>query len=99
MASHYRWEGETLVLRCYLQPKAAQDEIVGPHDGWLKIRITAPPIDGKANTQLIHFLSKAFGVAKSGISLQKGQASRQKTVTIIAPQRLPTESAIEPKVD
>ncbi|GAB1262823.1 DUF167 family protein [Aurantivibrio plasticivorans] len=79
----------SLTLRCILQPNAAKDEVVGEYNGLLKIRISSPPVDGKANTQLIKFLSKAFGVPKSHVSLLKGHTSRQKTVSIVAPQQLP----------
>lgn len=85
----YRWDGEDLILYCHLQPKASRDEFAGVHGERLKIRLTAPPVEGKANAQLLAFLGKAFGVAKSQVSLESGELNRQKRVRIRAPQRLP----------
>ena len=52
-AEWYHWDGENLILSVQVQPKSSRDEIVGPHNDCLKVRITAPPIDGKANAALI----------------------------------------------
>ncbi|MBC9252708.1 YggU family protein [Pseudomonas alcaligenes] len=85
----YRWDGEDLLLDCHLQPKASKDEFAGLHGERLKIRLTAPPVEGKANAQLLAFLGKEFGVAKSQVSLESGELNRHKRVRIRAPQRLP----------
>lgn len=88
-ATHYIWQGDDLILHCYMQPKAANDEIVGVHDNRLKIRITAPPVDGKANEHIIKWFSKLFKVPKGDIDILQGELSRQKTFRIRAPQILP----------
>jgi len=85
----YRWDGEDLVLACHLQPKASKDEFAGLHGDRLKIRLTAPPVEGKANAHLLAFLAKAFGVPKSQVSLESGELNRQKRVRIARPRRLP----------
>lgn len=90
----YRWEGDLLILSVRVQPKASSDEIVGPcadalGGESLKVRITAPPVDGKANAHLVKFLAKAFGVAKSRVSVVAGDSGRQKRVQISAPSKLP----------
>lgn len=54
-----------LVLRLYIQPKASRDSIVGLHGDEVKVAITAPPVDGQANSHLTKFLGKQFRVAKS----------------------------------
>ena len=87
--SYFRWDGEDLILDCHLQPKASSDEFAGLHGERLKIRLTAPPIEGKANAHLLAFLGKAFGVAKSQVSLISGELNRQKRVRIQRPQKLP----------
>jgi uncharacterized protein (TIGR00251 family) len=53
MCPWYRWDGADLVLDCHLQPRSSADELVGDHGDALKIRITAPPVDGKANAHLV----------------------------------------------
>jgi uncharacterized protein len=85
----YRWQGDDLILQVLLQPKASSNQWVGPVEGRMKIRITAPPIDGRANSQLIEFLAKQFNVAKSQIQLLTGELARQKTLRIQAPHVLP----------
>ncbi|WP_252271871.1 DUF167 domain-containing protein [Pseudomonas subflava] len=87
--SWFRWDGEDLLLNCHLQPKASRDEFAGLHGERLKIRLTAPPVEGKANAQLQAFLAGAFGVAKSQVSLESGELNRQKRVRIRAPRTLP----------
>lgn len=67
-------------------PSASKTEIVGwMADGCLKIKIAAPPVDGKANQELIEFLAKTFGVSKSDVEIVSGQTSKKKTI------RLPLE--------
>ena len=87
--SYFHWDGEDLILDCHLQPKASSDEFAGLHGDRLKIRLTAPPVEGKANAHLLAFLGKAFGVAKSQVSLISGELNRQKRVRIQRPQKLP----------
>lgn len=65
-----------------IQPGSAKDEIIGFHDGRLKIRISAPPVDGKANKRLIEFASKVFGVPKSNVDIIKGTSSKIKTLKV-----------------
>ena len=82
-----------LVLRLYIQPKASRDSIVGLHGDEVKVAITAPPIDGKANAHLVKYLAKQFKVAKSQVLLEKGELGRHKQIKIIDPQHIPTEVA------
>ncbi len=69
-------------LHLFIQPKSSKNQIVGPHNGMLKIKITAPPVDGEANAELIEYLSKFFKVPKRNITLVKGDTGRQKTVDV-----------------
>jgi uncharacterized protein (TIGR00251 family) len=87
MTAH--WEGESLILRVRVQPRASRDEIVGIQGDALKVRITAPPVDGKANTHLIRFLAKAFKVAKSDVKLLSGTSGRDKRLAIRSPGVIP----------
>ncbi|MBB1486441.1 DUF167 family protein [Oceanospirillum sediminis] len=88
-SSFCQWDGDDLIIACHLQPKAGKDEFCGEHDGRLKIRITAPPVDGKANAHLCKFLARQFGVSKSKVHILQGELSRQKRVRIQAPEKLP----------
>lgn len=69
-------------LHLFIQPKASKNEIIGPHNGELKIKLTSPPVDGKANAGLIEFLADIFSVPKRRVQLIKGESSRHKTVEI-----------------
>ncbi len=82
-------QGDELLLTLYIQPKASRDAFVGLHGEELKVAITAPPVDGKANRHLIQFLAKQFRVAKSQVQLEKGQLGRHKQIRIIEPRQLP----------
>ncbi|WP_372742350.1 DUF167 family protein [Neptunomonas sp.] len=93
--SFYRWQDNILTLSCQIQPKSSRDEIVGLHADSVKIRITAPPVDGKANAHLIKFLAKAFGVSRSAISIASGETGRKKVVRIEDPDKLPELLSIE----
>jgi len=90
-ATFYSWQGDTLVLRLHVQPRASRDELCGLHGNSLKVRITAPPTDGQANQHLRKYLAKLFGVAPSKVSLLRGSSSRSKQFCIKNPQRLPAE--------
>jgi uncharacterized protein (TIGR00251 family) len=87
--TYFRWDGEDLILDCHLQPKASCDEFAGLHGERLKIRLSAPPVDGKANAHLRAFLGTAFGVAKSQVELLSGELNRQKRLRIRSPKQLP----------
>jgi len=71
-----------IVLKVYLQPKSSKNEIVGEYRDGIKIKVTAPPVEGKANEALIRFLAKEFGISPSCIEIIKGQHSREKTLRI-----------------
>ncbi|WP_035385479.1 DUF167 family protein YggU [Ferrimonas futtsuensis] len=82
-------QGESLLLNLYIQPKASRDQIVGAHGEELKIAITAPPVDGKANAHLTKYLAKQFRVAKGQVSILKGELGRHKQVRIDDPVQIP----------
>lgn len=87
--SWYEWRDQTLIINLHIQPRASRDELVGPHGDRLKVRITAPPVDGKANEHLIRFLAKTFGVPKSNVTLISGETGRDKRIGIANPTKLP----------
>ncbi len=78
----------TFVLRVWVQPGAKRSELVGEHQGRLKIRLNAPAVDNKANKALLEYVAKQLSLRPNRLSLVAGHASRQKTIRI--------ESAEEP---
>jgi uncharacterized protein (TIGR00251 family) len=91
-----RWQGNRLILRVQVQPRARRNEFAGLHGEALKIRLTAPPVDGLANAALVAFLAEAFGVPRHQVDLLHGQTGRQKLLSITAPSRIP--DALSPTV-
>ncbi|CAK4070875.1 DUF167 family protein YggU [Vibrio sp. MarTm2] len=90
--SNVAWfDGEDLVLRLYIQPKASRDKLVGLHGDELKVAITAPPVDGKANAHLSKYLAKQFKVAKGLIKIEKGELGRHKQLRVNSPTQIPAE--------
>ncbi|MFZ1573937.1 MAG: DUF167 family protein [Chromatiaceae bacterium] len=87
--SWYRWEGEDLLLSLRVQPRASADTIGEAAGDHLKIRLTAPPVEGKANVHLRRFLAKLFAVPQSRVELVSGEQARLKRVRIQVPGRLP----------
>ncbi|KMV28440.1 DUF167 family protein YggU [Photobacterium swingsii] len=85
--------GDDLIIRLYIQPKASRDQIVGLHGDELKIAITAPPVDGKANAHLAKYLAKQFKVAKGQVNIEKGMQGRHKQVRIESPKTIPDSVA------
>ena len=94
-AAWFRWEGEELWLSLHVQPRASRDQLVGPHGDQLRVRITAPPVDGKANAHLLRYLAKAFGVPRAQVTLVSGESGRSKRVRIERPARLPVPAPRE----
>ena len=92
-------DNNDLIIWLVIQPRASKDEVVGSHGESaqeehdcadstsgprLKIRITAPPVDGKANSHLIKFLSKSLRIPKSQFVIESGETGRNKRVRIKA---------------
>jgi uncharacterized protein len=83
-------------LTLYLQPRASRTEVVGAHGDALKLRIAAPPVDGEANDELIRFLAKTLGVAKSQVSIVSGATGRKKRVRVEGVEVGAARAALEP---
>ena len=72
-----------VLLQVHLQPRASRNEIAGRHGDALKIRITAPPVEGAANEALIRFLAERLGVGVRAVEITAGTSSRRKTLRIL----------------
>ena len=91
----------SVLLALHVQPRAAKNELAGIHDGTLKLRLTTPPVDGKANKAVVAFLARQLKVPKSSIMLRSGLKNRRKQVWIsgldeeTVRRRLGLESSLE----
>lgn len=84
------------ILKIHLQPNAKRNEICGIYDDeYIKIAITTPPIDGKANEALIKFLSKELKIPKSNIIITKGLTSKNKTLEITSEKEINLKTSLQ----
>lgn len=74
-------DGTLLKLR--VTPGAKKSEIMGEAGGRLRIRLQAPPVEGKANRELVRFIARELGLKKNRVALAGGEKSREKTVLLI----------------
>lgn len=89
MSAWYRRNGEVLSLTLHVQPGAKHTAFAGLHGEALKIRLAAPPIEGRANEALLKFIAESFGVPLRQVELRQGGQSRHKVVAV-------TGSKVEP---
>lgn len=75
-----------LVLELQVQPNASVTALAGKYGERLKVRLAAPPVDGRANEQLIDFLRMTFSVPQRQVNIVRGLAGRRKTVEIEVPK-------------
>ena len=71
-----------LTFQVYVVPRASRSEIRGEHNGALRVRLAAPPVDGAANRELIAVLAKALHVSRSSVAIDSGLTSKMKSVTV-----------------
>jgi len=74
--------GAGVLLQLSVMPNAKRTEVDGLHDGALRVRLAAPPIDGRANEALVAWLAKSLGVRKRDVEVLRGESSRRKQVAI-----------------
>ncbi|MGC2518957.1 MAG: DUF167 domain-containing protein [Burkholderiales bacterium] len=79
------------LLAIHAQPGAKKSEVAGIHGDALKVRIAAPPVEGRANAALVAFVAKALGVPRKSVTVVKGDSSRRKTVLIASAGADPTQ--------
>lgn len=85
----WRWDGADLLLSLKVLPRSSRDAFVEPQRDRLRLRLTAPPVDGKANRHLVSWLAKQFDVARSAVIIESGQTGPLKRVRITSPGRMP----------
>ena len=74
--------GDGVLLQLSVMPNAKRTEVDGLHDGALRVRLAAPPIDGRANEALVAWLAKSLGVPKRDVEVLRGESSRRKQVAV-----------------
>jgi uncharacterized protein (TIGR00251 family) len=79
---HFLEKDGALTFKVQVVPRASQSKIVGEHNGALRVRIAAPPVDGAANEELIRTLAKALNVARSAVQIIAGHSSKLKQVSV-----------------
>ncbi|MBD3648996.1 MAG: DUF167 domain-containing protein [Pseudomonadales bacterium] len=94
-----RWEEQDLVLYVKVQAGASADEMTGDtvveeagpgaRHAWLRVRIAAPAVDGKANKRLCRYLADCFGVSRSRVTVEKGETRPWKQIRIRQPAAVP----------
>ncbi|MFV5212525.1 DUF167 domain-containing protein [Azonexus caeni] len=72
----------TITLTLHIQPGAKKSECAGRHGDALKIRLAAPPVDGKANAALTEFVAEHLGLPRAAVRLKSGQTSRRKVLEV-----------------
>lgn len=71
-----------LTIKIKVEPRSSKSGIVGPYGDALKVKLTSPPVEGKANKELIEVLAKGFSIAKKDVEIISGQSSKNKVVRL-----------------
>lgn len=77
-----RRDSERVFLTIRVTPRAAASTVAGERDGVLLVRVTAPPVQGKANDAVVALLAKALGVPRGAVRVERGGAARTKSVSV-----------------
>lgn len=74
-----------ILLKAYVQPRASKSEVAGLNGDAVKIRLTAPPVEGAANRMCLKFIAKLFKIPVSQMTITSGRAGRHKTILYLCP--------------
>lgn len=89
-------DGASVSLSVHVQPKASRTRIAGLHGDAVKLCITSPPVDGKANAAVIQFFAKLFKIPKAAVTLASGEASRDKRLVLAGISAAQAETVLQP---
>ncbi len=81
-ASWLRPHDDGLLLTVKVVPRASRTAVAGCEEGWLRLRLQAPPVDGKANAALVAWLVKSLGVPRGAVALVSGHSARLKRIHV-----------------
>lgn len=73
---------DALILKIKVEPRSSRSGIVGQYGDAIKVKLTSPPVDGKANTELIEVLAKEYGISKKDVEIISGFNSKNKLVRL-----------------
>ena len=76
-------ENDGVVFNVRVIPRSSRSEIVGEHEGALKVKLSSPPVDGAANGELIKLIAKKLGVSRSAVTILSGEAAKTKRLRVI----------------
>lgn len=96
MPDWYRQDGAAITLTLHVQPGAKRSELAGLHGEALKIRLAAPPLEGRANDALLKLIAELFEVPLRQVTLKQGGQSRHKVVEVVG-SRIAPESLLPDK--
>jgi len=85
----------SLLLSLHVQPGAGQDTIMGIHGDAIKLRLSAPPVDGRANKAVIAFWAKSLKIPKSAVTIKSGLQSRRKKILLIGVEEEQIRTLVE----
>ncbi len=91
-------QGKSVNIMVQVQPNASQNKVVRFRGGVLHLKIAAPPIKGKANQELLKFLSDTLGVSKSSLTIEKGMTSKRKLIAIQGLSQNQVMRQLEPQI-
>ena len=89
-------DSASVSLSVHVQPKASRTRIAGLHGEALKLCITSPPVDGKANAAVIQFFAKLFKIPKAAVTIASGEASRDKRIILAGVSLARAEAVLQP---
>jgi uncharacterized protein (TIGR00251 family) len=87
----YREDSTGVTFSVRVVPRASRSEVVGFHDGALKVRVAAPPVEGAANEELVKFLAKRFRMPRASVTLVSGANSKNKIIRVANPTAVTRE--------
>ncbi|MEN8262780.1 MAG: DUF167 domain-containing protein [Nitrospirota bacterium] len=73
---------EYLIINVKVEPRSSRSGIVGPYGDAIKVKLTSPPVEGKANNELVEVLAKNLGIAKKNVEIISGKSSKNKIVKL-----------------
>lgn len=89
-------DGTSVSLSIHVQPKASRTRLAGLHGEAVKLCITSPPVDGKANAAVIQFFAKLFKIPRAAVTLSSGEASRDKRLILAGISMVQAEAVLKP---